>query len=346
MKKAPAFWWDSSPQWKTHGLAPLSKLWGLTASYILARSAPHASLPVISVGNFVMGGSGKTPTAQWIGAFLKTIGERPFFLSRGYKGRLSGFTPVRVDPSHHTAEDVGDEPLLLAQTAPVIIGINRWKSALLAQKQGASCLILDDGWQNRSLAKDLQIVVVDGERGIGNGLCFPAGPLRAPLTLQWRYADCVLILGEGQAGTQLAQEAQIHQKQVFHFQLVPPQETLVHLPSKPVIAFCGLGHPEKFFRLLRHLGLTCLETYAFPDHYLFTPQDLVNLQERAQQQQALLITTEKDHVRLKHQKILKDLDYFVLPINLHPLTKADECALKTCLTQVIKSFLLERDQIK
>src|SRR5580700_4417453 len=188
--REPAFWWQSgSGTW----LAPLGAIYGAVAAARMRLRGQRAGVPVICVGNLTVGGSGKTPAALAVAHLLHAAHQRPFFLSRGYGGRLAG--PVRVNPAVHRAADVGDEPLLLARLAPTVVARDRPAGAKFAQFAGAGVIVMDDGFQNPSLAKTLAIVVVDGRRGIGNGRIIPAGPLRAPLGIQLDHAQAIVVVG-------------------------------------------------------------------------------------------------------------------------------------------------------
>ena len=189
--REPAFWW----QGKNGGrlLAPIAGIYGAFAAMRLRSPGQKVGIPIICVGNLTVGGAGKTPAALTVGRLLLAENKRPFFLTRGYGGRLVG--PVRVDRAIHGAADVGDEPLLLAELAPTIVARDRLAGARAAQRDGADAIVMDDGFQNPSLAKDLAILVVDGRRAIGNGRVFPAGPLRAPLEAQLARAHAVLVVG-------------------------------------------------------------------------------------------------------------------------------------------------------
>ena len=173
--REPSFWWGEASL-ASALLAPLAAIYGAVAQARLGARGRRAGAPVVCIGNLTVGGAGKTPTALAVARMLAAAGERPVFLSRGYGGTLAG--PVRVDPARHGAHDVGDEPLLLARTAPTIVARDRVKGAAIAA--GASVIVMDDGFHNPSLAKDFSVLVVDARRGIGYGRVIPAGPLRAP----------------------------------------------------------------------------------------------------------------------------------------------------------------------
>ncbi|WP_112663301.1 tetraacyldisaccharide 4'-kinase [Microvirga flavescens] len=293
--RAPAFWWQRRPTFLAHILRPLAAIYGTIAARRMRRAGERATLPVICIGNFTAGGAGKTPTALAVAKLLAETGEKPAFLSRGYGGNLPG--PVQATAAH-SAADVGDEPLLLSRMAPVIVAHDRPAGAQLASQVGASVIVMDDGLQNPSLRKDLAIAVVDGATGIGNGLCIPAGPLRAPLDAQWPVVDAVLIVGEGEAGESIAVDAARHGKRVFRAAIVPDPKAVSHLQGSKVLAFAGIGRPEKFFETLRACGASVERTRAFPDHHPYTAQDLHALMYEAKRDDLQIVTTEKDLMRI------------------------------------------------
>jgi len=255
-----------------------------------------ADVPVVCVGNFTVGGAGKTPAALALAKMLAAEGQRPFFLTRGYGGLLAG--PVRVDPTVHDAGDVGDEPLLLARVCPTIVARRRPAGALLAARDGASVVVMDDGLQNASLAKDLALAVVDGATGIGNGLCLPAGPLRAPLPAQWSKIDAVVIVGEGAPGAALAREAGARAKPVFRARLEPDPASAGQWRGQRVFAFAGIGRPEKFFATLQACGATLVRTTSFPDHHTYAADEIGAILADAKADDLQVVTTEKDLVRV------------------------------------------------
>src|SRR5581483_10015283 len=214
----PAFWWQS-PGASVRSLAPFGWIYGAFAGWRMGWRGRVAGIPVLCIGNLTVGGAGKTPTAIAVAQMLIAAGKHPMFLSRGYGGRLAG--PVRVDPAVHHATDVGDEPLLLARIAPTIVARDRVAGARLARESGADAIVMDDGFQNPSLAKDLSVVVVDGERGIGNGKVVPAGPLRAPLAAQLAHAQAVLVIGAPEGAQTVVAAARAKALPVFHGRLEP-----------------------------------------------------------------------------------------------------------------------------
>jgi tetraacyldisaccharide 4'-kinase len=313
--KAPSFWWEA-PGTAAALLAPISVVYGSVAAARLRHTGERAGVPVLCVGNPTIGGSGKTPTALALARMLIDAGERPFLLSRGYGGRLAG--PVRVDPQHHRADDVGDEPLVLARGAPTVIARDRVAGARMGKAGGASVIVLDDGFQNPSLAKDLSILVIDGRRGAGNGNVFPAGPLRAPLAAQFDRAQAVLIIGDGPAGAVTARDAEARGLTIFHGRLVPDAASLGALAGTRVLAFAGIGDPEKFFATLRDAAVDLIIARGFPDHHPFTAAEAAALVAEADRAGLTLVTTEKDFARLAHKRALAELAArsHVLPVTL------------------------------
>jgi tetraacyldisaccharide 4'-kinase len=291
--REPAFWWGA-PGPAAALLAPIAALYGAVAGYRLRQAGHDCGLPVLCVGNFTAGGAGKTPTALAVGALLQAAGAKPFFLSRGYGGRLRG--PARVDPGLHRARDVGDEPLLLARLYPTIVARDRVAGAALARAEGAGVIVMDDGFQNPSLQKDCALLVVDAARGVGNGRVIPAGPLRAPLAPQLGRADALLVIGAGRnAGTVIARAGAIP---VFRGVLVPDPQALALLQAARLSAFAGIGDPQKFFATLTAAGLDVAARHAFPDHHVYSAEEAAALLAQARRAGFTLVTTEKDLARM------------------------------------------------
>ncbi len=238
---------------------------------------------------------GKTPTALALGRILAARGRRPVFLSRGYGGRLR--EPTLVDPARHTAADCGDEPLLLARAFPAVVAADRVAGAALAARHG-DVVVMDDGLQNPSLAKTLAIAVVDGERGVGNGRCIPAGPLRAPLDAQWPRIDALLVIGPGAPGEAVAAQAAGRGVPVLRGALAPDPAAAAAQAGRDVLAFAGIGNPAKFFATLRQCGAKVVEAIALPDHHVFLPGEAEALVARAERDGMVPVTTEKDAARL------------------------------------------------
>jgi tetraacyldisaccharide 4'-kinase len=277
----------------------------------MARDGARAEAPVICVGNFVAGGAGKTPTAIALARLLIADGREVAFLSRGYGGAPRS-EPVRVDPTVHDAAAVGDEPLLLARVAPCWVGADRALAARFAVDAGAEALILDDGLQNPSLRKDLSFAVVDGETRFGNGLVVPAGPLRAPVAVQARHVRAIVLIGgDEQARAEVA--AKTAGKPVLSAGLDPDAAAAAPLIGREVVAFAGIARPEKFYATLRRVGAQIVSTYDFADHHPYKPREIEGLLQEAARRGAVLVTTEKDWVRLTPKQARSVL---TLPVKL------------------------------
>jgi len=304
--KPPKFWMNTPdrPSFWAHVLAPLAVLWKLAGRRRWEKGAHFkCSVPVICVGNVNLGGTGKTPSAIAIVMMLSDMQKNVHVITRGYKGSLQG--PVLVDPSIHTADEVGDEPLLLAAFCKTWVAKDRQAGAGAAIDAGADVLVLDDGLQNPSLHKDLSILVVDTQVGFGNARVFPAGPLRETLSSAFGKADLVLAIGQ--------------RPQKFPDSMPVVTAQLEALPTGmdwdglSVLAFAGIGRPEKFFDTLRGLGVDIKATRSFGDHQKIPNTLLMRLEKEAYDLNAQLVTTEKDAVRLPkawQQKVL------TLPVRL------------------------------
>jgi tetraacyldisaccharide 4'-kinase len=328
--RAPAFWGAPQPTLVAWLLRPAAVLYGAVAAHRMQRVGEPAAVPVICVGNFTVGGAGKTPTALALARILGELGAAPAFLSRGYGGRVAG--PVLVDPARHGAADVGEEPLLLARAAPTVVARHRPAGARVGAEAGATVIVMDDGLQNPSLRKDLALAVIDGEAGIGNGLCLPAGPLRAPLSAQWRLVDAVVLVGEGAAGERLAREAGERGKPVHRAAIAPAPEFAERLRGERVLAFAGIGRPEKFFATLRACGAVVARTRAFADHHAYTAAEIASLAEQARREGLVLVTTEKDFVRVRPLAGDPADAIMAFPVALN---FADEPALRQALRSVV-----------
>lgn len=293
--REPAFWWRS-PGLAAALLSPLGWAYGTIAARRMARPGVVRGLGVLCVGNLTVGGAGKTPTAIAAAELLAAAGRRPFILSRGYGGQLAG--SVQVDSTVHTAADVGDEPLLLARAAPTVVARDRVAGADAARQAGADCIVMDDGLQNPALHKDRAILVIDGPRGIGNGLVIPAGPLRAPVEAQLDRVHAVMVVGEAVEAWPVLAYAFARTLPVFHGTLEPDETALAALKGRPVLAFAGIGNPDKFFATLREAGIEVRATQAFADHHRYRRTEALDLIARAERDGLVLVTTEKDMVRL------------------------------------------------
>jgi tetraacyldisaccharide 4'-kinase len=330
--RAPAFWRERTPTFAANLLRPLGFVYGAIAARRLRRHGERLAAPIICVGNFTVGGAGKTPTAMAVARLLRQMGERPAFLTRGYGGRIAG--PVRVDPDRHDAADVGDEPLLLARLAPTIVSRDRAAGARRCLAEGASVVVMDDGLQNPSLRKDLTFAVVDAETGLGNRLCLPAGPLRAPMTAQWRLVDAIIVVGNGAAGEEMAQEAVAAGKPVLRARLEPDGGIIPRLRGRRVLAFAGIGRPEKFFATVEASGAVVERSRAFPDHHVYSEAELRGLRAEAACDDLLLATTEKDLVRLGRLGSDTTSGLVAVPVRL---AFADAGSLRALLASTLSS---------
>ncbi|WP_420411962.1 tetraacyldisaccharide 4'-kinase [Roseibium sp.] len=299
MGKAPDFWWKPHVSVAALALAPVSWVYGLIAGRrMLQRPKAKSTLPVICIGNFVVGGTGKTPFALQLADRLKTEGHKPAFLLRGYGGRLKG--PIAVDPSKHTAADVGDEALLLAKFAPTVIAADRPAGAAFLEKLPVDLILMDDGFQNPSLHKDLSLVLIDCAVGFGNGLCLPAGPLRAPAQKQILKTDCLVLIGEGDRAEAAAHLAGRRALPILHAQITVEENPA--LEGVKLLAYAGIGRPQKFFKSLKDKGYKVAATRSFADHHEFSEADARALITQAERDGLQLVTTAKDMARLETQK--------------------------------------------
>jgi tetraacyldisaccharide 4'-kinase len=288
--RAPEFWTSGTLAAKTCAslLSPFGALYGASVRLRESRARPfRARARVVCVGNLTAGGSGKTPVAIALGNLLARRGN-VVFLSRGYGGRMEG--PVIVDSSRHAARDIGDEPLLLARRHRTIVARNRAAGARLADADGADFILMDDGFQNFSLTKDFSLLVVDAESGFGNGKLIPAGPLREPVHSGLARANAIVLTGNGHP------KLPPFNGPILRARFVP--ENLEKVRDRKVMAFAGIGRPDKFFSMLSANGVELIGTRAFPDHHMFTGRELAELKKHAANSDALLVTTEKDFVRL------------------------------------------------
>ena len=298
----PGWWYGAAPQWPSRVLAPVGALYGRLSEFRMRGSTPYTpSIPVLCVGNFTAGGTGKTPMAIALAQVVRDSGSEPVFLSRGYGGRLHG--PDVVDLERHTHADTGDEPLLLARVAPAVVARDRRQGAELIERTYGpkAVIIMDDGLQNPALKKDFSIALVDGKRAFGNGLCIPAGPLRAPLSFQAGLVQAIAI-----NGTMAGADARSIRAQISRFfngavikTYVATDADITWMKTQKIVAFAGIANPERFFSLVEAHGGMIAERHVFPDHHAFTEADAARLLSSADAHGAGLVTTEKDFVRLR-----------------------------------------------
>ncbi|WP_076864918.1 tetraacyldisaccharide 4'-kinase [Bradyrhizobium mercantei] len=326
--REPAFWHRPS-SWTSQLLRPLAALYGAVAARRMQQSGADAGIPVICVGNYHVGGAGKTPTVLALAKLLRELDERPVVLSRGYGGRLAG--PVKVDRDSHTAADIGDEPLMMAATLPVVVSRDRAAGLALARAQDATVILMDDGFQNPSVAKDCCLIVIDGTRGVGNGRVIPAGPLRAPLPPQLERTAALIVVGEGNAAQSIAAELAPRGKPVLSARLRPDEGSLAALRGTRALAFAGIGDPARFFNTLRAGGVDVVRNEAFPDHHAFTRDEIEQLVADAKRDGLALVTTEKDLARLRGPDGMPAFAQAIVPFAV-TLQFEDAAALRRFIT--------------
>jgi tetraacyldisaccharide 4'-kinase len=324
--RPPDFWTrkDFVSQLAVTLLTPFGWLYGWSVQYRAEHTVSYrSSVKVICVGNLTAGGTGKTPVAIAIARALAARGLKPVFLTRGYGGKVRGTAFVAPDDR---ATHVGDEPLLLAAVAPVIVSADRAAGARLAEEHGFDVIVMDDGHQNFTLAKDLSLVVVDAEAGFGNRRVLPAGPLREPVAQGLSRADAVIVSGDGRQDLLPG-----FGKPILRTKLV--QDSTIVGQGTRVVAFAGIGRPGKFFAALEALGAQIVESRAYGDHHVYTQSEMARLKARARAENALLVTTEKDFVRLTPAE-----REGIVPLPVHS-EFSDSAALAALLDSLIRPAL-------
>ena len=291
--KTPHFWTELS--WQSVILFPVSYIWrfGHYAQQKILNTK-ETEIPVICVGNLTVGGSGKTPVVITLCRFLSGIGKSTSILTRGFGGKEKG--PIFVSTNLHQSFDVGDEPLMMAHSLDVCVSRNRPLGANhILDKKKYDCIVMDDGLQNPTLKKDLNIAVFDGKFGIGNGFLLPAGPMRQKLEVGIQNIDLVIFNGKDETG--LGQKIPPHIP-IFTGELQPDEEIVEKMKNRRVYGFAGIGNPSRFFKTLNDIGADLVGEAHFADHHPYTDADLTQLYEEAMQSGAELVTTQKDWMRL------------------------------------------------
>ncbi len=304
MLKAPRFWYKKNDTYLSNTLYPLSLLFrfGTKLRNIVSRKV-SSELPVICIGNIVVGGAGKTPVAIKLGSILKKNGYNPHFVSKGYGGIESNNTLIK---EWHSAKSVGDESLLLSEIAPTWIGANRNKSFDLAKENGADCIIMDDGFQNPTLQKDFSIIVVNGEQGFGNKRVIPSGPLRESISRGISRANLIIVIGEIAKDVKKKISSTVP---LIHANFKISRDNKIYKNQK-VTAFAGIAYPEKFYNSLKDQGAILEKKIDYPDHHIFDENDMLNLAEIANITKSILVTTKKDFVRIPklYRSLVSTLD--------------------------------------
>ena len=296
VSEAPPFWWKKGDP-RAWLLSPASLIYGYFASRRMKNAKrAEVDVPVICVGNFTVGGAGKTPTVITLARAVKARGLKPGVLSRGYGGSIDRTTVV--DPDHHRAKDVGDEPLLIAREALTVISRKRLEGARLLIAEGADLIIMDDGFQSAALKFDYALMVVDSVRGIGNGFLVPAGPVRAPTTLQLAYASALLKLGNGNGADPFIRIAARSGKPVYEGSVAPVGDASA-IAGKRVLAFAGIADPKKFYRTVQGLGAEIVTKRSFGDHQHLSDDEIDDILATAERKELTIVTTAKDAVRLR-----------------------------------------------
>lgn len=293
--KAPRFW-QKERALLGRILSPLGRFYAWIVRCRIKKIKPYESkIPVVCVGNLVVGGVGKTPLAVSIAEYFKMNGMKPVFLTRGYGGGLKN---IIVDLDKHKAEETGDEALLLARVAPTIVDADRARGAKKAEQIGADVIIMDDGFQNPQLLKTFSLVVFDGKRGFGNNRVLPAGPLREPLKEGLKRANAYVVVGKDEFGVKKIISRHYDTLPYIGMHIEQDVSKIVQLSGKKVFAFAGIGYPEKFFDMLKEYDCNVVGTRAFPDHHPYTDSEMTDLISAANKADAVLVTTAKDGVRI------------------------------------------------
>ena len=297
--KTPKFWFKNKNQINPlfFILKPFSKIWEVTTQFRLNNGSwEKMPIPIICIGNITVGGSGKTPVTMSLQLLLKDMGIKACVVSRGYGGVIKHPHYVSKDDTFHK---VGDEPIILSKKGSVIVSKIKKEGIIKAYKDGFDIVLLDDGYQNSKINKDLSLVVVDSEILFGNEFIFPLGPLRETIKSGLSRADAIVLVGNNyDMNTNKIEKLKKEYKIPIVKGFFNKKEKINNRKNKRVLAFSGIAFPEKFFNTLRNMGYNVVKTKAFPDHYPYTLNDIVKLKSRAENYNLKLITTEKDIVRI------------------------------------------------
>lgn len=334
LDEAPPFWWKRN-SWQGYALSPVSYIYGkLAAKRMDMKASAKVDVPVICVGNFIVGGAGKTPTVHMLSKYARAQGFKIGILSRGHGGAIKAPTVVNLE--RHNAHDVGDEALLHAQDSVTVISANRVSGARLLIEQKCTLIIMDDGFQNPALHKDFTLVLADAKRGLGNGFAMPSGPMRVPFKHQLLYTDAVLITGKGDAALDVIRKSARAGKPVFQ-STVDVSDSIKYKDQK-AFAFAGISDPSKFFDTLEEIGVKVVDKQAFGDHHVFLEEECADIIDRSKAKKLQLFTTQKDAARLKgmgeaQEKVLELSE--VIKITIKP---EDPAMLKRIMDITITRF--------
>lgn len=328
MLKAPKFWYLKKNTVLSRSLYPLSLLFRLGTKFrnIISHTNNFA-FPIICIGNIVVGGAGKTPVAIKIGELLKISGYNPHFISRGYAGLIKRSTLVK---SWHSPKSIGDEPLLLSQIAPTWIGKDRSHSIRLAKDMGADCIIMDDGFQNPTIHKDFSIIVINASQEFGNEKVMPAGPLRESIKNGFSRTNLIVVIGD--ITNNLQNNIPDHIP-IIKAKFKINNENKIFKGQK-ITAFAGIAYPEKFFTSLREQGAKIIKEVTYPDHHIYDENDLLSLAETANKTQSILVSTQKDFVRIpkSYRSLVNTLEGKIF------FEKED--IIKEILTNIIENYIV------
>lgn len=335
LDEAPPFWWKKN-SWQGYMLSPASYVYGkIAAKRMDMEASAKVNIPVICVGNFVVGGAGKTPTVQMLSNYARTRGYKVGILSRGHGGAIK--TPTVVQLDKHNAHDVGDEALLHAQNSTTVIASNRVAGAELLLDQDCTLIIMDDGFQNPSLHKDFNLIAVDAKRGLGNGFAMPAGPMRVPFKHQLLHTDAIFITGKGTAGDLVIRKAARAGKPIFKSNIEVFDKK--KYKGQRALAYAGIADPSKFFDTLEDVGVDIKVRQNFGDHHVFTEDECADLIDRSKHQELQLFTTAKDAARLKDRGEAQEKLLELSEVVRIALTPEDPAMLKRIFDMTHKRFM-------